>query len=149
MIEMAVAIAAVLITLGVMWWRDAHGPSGWEDLLAPDMLELQQQIAWKFETEERAARYSGGDAEYLAGLVPGRLAILRRLAVYERILSAAARPPDRLAVRLRVLQRGFKVLARPRANVDTLAALDRQALESCRVLIAAAGLLEVGRPQRR
>jgi len=147
MIEMAVAVTAVLIAIGVMWWRDAHGPGGWEDLLAPDMLELQERIAWKFAMEERTARYSG-DSEYLAGLVPGRLAILRRLAVYERILSAAARPPERLAIRLRVLQRGFKVLARPSANVDTLAALDRQALESCRVLIAAAGLLEGGRPQR-
>jgi hypothetical protein len=141
MIEAGVALAALVLVLGALWWRDVRAHSGWDDLLAPDLPELQNQIARKFSAEERLARWSG-DHQFLAGLVVGRVQLLRRLSVYERLIAAAAPPPRRLRARLRVLRGAFKVLARPDVGAETLASLDREALESCRLLAGAVAGME-------
>jgi hypothetical protein len=137
-IEAGVALAALALALGAMWWRDLRAHSGWDDLLAPDLPKLQEQIAAKFSAEEQLARWSG-DHQFLAELLPGRLQLLRRLVIYERLIAGAAPPPGRLRTRLRVLRAGFHILARPTGGAEVLAALDEEAIESCRILALAAG----------
>lgn len=137
MIELALAVAAAVVALSVMWWRDARRHSGWDDLLAADSHQTRAMLTAKFRAEERVATLSG-DRGFMVALVPGRLQILQRLAVYERLVAAAAPPPERLGVRLRFLRRAFVAFAGTGvASAESLAALDRDALESCRLLAAA------------
>lgn len=142
MIEFAVAAAAVVIALGVMWWRDARGHSGWDDLFDPGMPELQDQIARKFSAEERAARSFG--ERFVAGLVPGRVQIVGRFAVYARILAAAAPLPGRVRERVARLRATFPALTDQPSGSDALAKLDAEALDACRALTAAAERVERG-----
>src|SRR5262249_44204197 len=93
-IETMVAVTGALIAIAVLWWRDARGHSGWDDLLSSDIHEVQALIERKFSAEERVATWSRNEW-FISELVPGRLMLVRRFAVYARIVAAAAPPPDR------------------------------------------------------
>ncbi|HYU40992.1 MAG TPA: hypothetical protein VEQ84_02475 [Vicinamibacteria bacterium] len=149
MVELAIAIVAGLVLLGVISWHERR-PSEWENLLSPEARSAFDFLKVKFEAEERAAAWgcstaAAAGAQFLVALVPDRLQLLRRLELYARIMSAASPPPQRLQVRLSILSRGFSELATfdsVTVSSDALRELDAQTLESCRILAAAVGHLE-------
>jgi len=148
-VELAIAIAAGLVLLGVISWHERR-PSEWENLLSPEARAAFDFLKVKFEAEERAAAWgcstaAAAGAQLLVALVPARLQLLRRLELYARIMSADAPRPQRLQVRLSILSLGFSELGTfdPAAvSSDALRDLDALTLESCRILAAAVGALE-------
>lgn len=149
MVELAIAVFAGLVVLVLIAWHERR-PTEWENLLSPEARQAFDFLKLKFEAEERAAAWgcataAAAGAEFLVGLVPDRLQLLRRLELYARIMSAASPPPQRLQVRLSVLSRGFAELAKYDSVTETnqaLHLLDQQTLESCRILASAVGTLE-------
>jgi hypothetical protein len=148
MIELAVALVAGAALVGSMWWYDARGRGEWEALLSHEARQAQEVLRAKFRAEERAvsssldraeageARLAEAAARFIAGTVPERLRLLRRLELYWRLVSGIVPPP---AMRLRALQAGFQSLIRPGRLNDVraeLRALDAETLEACGVLLS-------------
>ena len=161
MIELAFAAAVCAVLLALLWWYDSNGPREWDDLLSPAALQAYAFLQKKFQAEQRAVgwtyartvaapagdfmRLADAGAAFLAGVVPDRLMLLRRLALYSRMAAAIAPPPNRLQVRLRSMSRSFAALAKPRPAADpqawdrirdVLKTLDDETLESFRIILA-------------
>ena len=148
MIELAVALFAGAALVGCVWWYDARGRGEWEALLSPEARQAQEVLRAKFRAEERAVsrsldradagepRLAEAAARFIAGTVPERLQLLRRLELYWRLVSGIVPPP---AMRLRALQAGFRSLIRPERSNDVreeLRALDAETLEACGMLLS-------------
>lgn len=158
MVEVAIAVVAAAVLLGLIAWHESRGPSEWEDLLSPDARDAFDFLRKKFDAEERAVAWgcstaAAAGAEFLVGLVPDRLQVLKRLELYARIIAAAAPAPHRLQVRMSALKSGFEALS-GQANVERLDRaqrdlkdLDRETLESCRVLARAVSVFGVERKE--
>ncbi len=134
------ALASAAVVLALAWWYDSRKWGEWEDLLSPAAREAHAFLKKKYAAEERVAAWALAEAlasgpDFLAGAIADRLALLRRLVLYERMAAAIAPPPARARMRLLLLRRSFLALLTPgrptAATVDSLRALDAETLDRC------------------
>ncbi len=155
MIELLAGVGAAILVVVMVALYERRPTTEWEDLLSPDARAafdyLKQKAAleerlvdksreWAAAAESRAevARLLAASADYVIGLADDRVALVRKLQLYSRIVAAVAPRDERLRLRLSVLRRSFAALAQQRTEVDLgerFKALDQETVEACRVLI--------------